>query len=378
MLAFTIIESRDSMNLGDNLIDVVFEGYEGIFNIPNYQLVMGGPQGQSVYIHRIPLGFKPSAQLSRKVYFSNYLFWAGEVREISAWPVLEDIAKDFSSGRWGAVTNNTYLRVLGEPTTGDQLEVRMWTSGSGGPLNAITELTYDFRKMLPGGGYKRVAWVEQQSTWVQILEHGIVKPASFSDYYAEFMDDMFPRYEAPNVSDPLPESIQDLHDINKEPIDYQAEIGPDIHPILHKQSIETSLCDSNIVGNIYFAHYYTWLGHTRDRYFYQLIPEYYRGIGEKGELLCIECKVNHLREAMPFDRILVTMALKKLTSAHVVLYFEFFRQEINGNKSKLAYGEQTNVWVKRDSKGKPEAAPFPKPVKKALRQAIEEYARTAT
>jgi len=372
MLAFTIIESRDSMNLGDNLIDVVFEGYEGIFNIPNYQLVMGGPQGQSVYIHRIPLGFKPSAQLSRKVYFSNYLFWAGEVREISAWPVLEDIAKDFSSGRWGAVTNNTYLRVLGEPTTGDQLEVRMWTSGSGGPLNAITELTYDFRKMLPGGGYKRVAWVEQQSTWVQILEHGIVKPASFSDYYAEFMDDMFPRYEAPNVSDPLPESIQDLHDINKEPIDYQAEIGPDIHPILHKQSIETSLCDSNIVGNIYFAHYYTWLGHTRDRYFYQLIPEYYRGIGEKGELLCIECKVNHLREAMPFDRILVTMALKKLTSAHVVLYFEFFRQEINGNKSKLAYGEQTNVWVTRDSNGNPEATPFPKPLEDAFRHAISE------
>jgi len=377
MLAFIAIAPRDSRNLGDNLTDVVFDGYEEIFNIPNYQLVSSGPRGHSVYIHRIPLGFKPSAQLSRKVYFSNYLFWAGEVREVSAWPVLEDIAKDFSSGRWGAVTNNTYLRVLGEPTTGDQLEVRMWTSGRSGPFNAITDLTYDFRKMLPGGGYERVAWLEQQSTWVEILGHGIVKPAPFSKYYTEFMDNMIPLSEPSNMPDFLPESLVNLHEVEKEQILFQAKVGPNILPILYEQFVETSLCDSNIVGNIYFASYHSWLGFTRDQYFYQLVPDYYQGIGEKGELLCIECRVNHLREAMPFDRIVVTMALKKLTRAHVFLYFGFFRQESNGQRTKLAFGEQTNVWVKRNSKGKPEATPFPKRVRKAFYQAISESAPSA-
>jgi len=169
-----------------------------------------------------------------------------------------------------------------------------------------------------------------------------------------------------------PEPIAHLQLDNNEPEEYQAPKGPSIHPILHEQTFDTSLADANIVGNIYFAHYYTWLGHTRDRYFFQLIPEYYRGIGEKGELLCTECLVNHLREAMPFDRIVVTMALKKLTRAHVVLYFEFFRQEQDGKRTKLAYGEQTNVWTKRDAKGKPEATPFPNPVKEAFHRAISD------
>ncbi len=369
-LAASKPHSKSEKVSDDSLVDVPYKGYEDIFDIANYRLVEGGPQGQSVYIHRIPLGFKPSAQLGRKVYFSNYLFWAGEVREVSAWPVIGDIARDFSSGNWGAVTNNTYLRVLGEPTTGDQIEVRMWTSGTSGPMNSVTDLTYDFRQMIPGGGYKRVAWVEQQSTWVEILEHGVVKPASFLDYYARFMDEMYPRYSAPNVSDPLPESLQNLHNLKNEPVEYQAKTGPNVRPILHEQSIETSLCDSNIVGNIYFAFYYTWLGHTRDRYFFDVIPEYYKGTGENGELICIECRVNHLREAMPFDRIAVTMALKKLTRTHIVLYYEFFREEIDGKKTKLASGEQTNVWVKRDANGNPEASPFPKPLIKAIKRAI--------
>ncbi len=77
---------------------------------------------------------------------------------------------------------------------------------------------------------------------------------------------------------------------------------------------------------------------------------------------------------MPFDRIVVTMALKKLTRAHVVLYFEFFREDPDGKRTKLAYGEQTNVWAIRDSKGRPEAAPFPEPVKKAFYQAISDMA----
>ncbi|UCF95348.1 MAG: hypothetical protein JSW39_14765, partial [Desulfobacterales bacterium] len=151
---------------------------------------------------------------------------------------------------------------------------------------------------------------------------------------------------------------------------YRAASGPLIRPLLHEQIIETSLDNANLVGNIYFANYYAWMGQTRDRYFFNLIPEYFRGTGEKGELLCLECRVDHLREAMPFDRIVVTMALKALNTFTATFYFEYFRQEPDGERVKLAFGEHQAVWVKRDSHGKPIPSPFPPPVLEAFQAAI--------
>jgi enediyne polyketide synthase len=109
---------------------------------------------------------------------------------------------------------------------------------------------------------------------------------------------------------------------------------------------------------------------VRDRYFYRIIPEYFRGVGEKGELLCLQTQVQHLREAMPFDTIIVTMALKLLTKYSVTFHFEYFRQEVDGSRTKLAFGEQQNVWVLRDEKGKPVPSAFPKPVIEKFKNAI--------
>ncbi|MCF8106971.1 MAG: hypothetical protein K9K64_15955, partial [Desulfohalobiaceae bacterium] len=123
-------------------------------------------------------------------------------------------------------------------------------------------------------------------------------------------------------------------------------------------------------GNIYFAHYPAWQGKTRDRYFFGLIPEYYRGTGESGELICLDCRVDHLREAMPFDRILVTMALKELRTFSLRLYFEYFRLDPDGSRTKLAYGEQKAIWVVRDEHGNPVPAPFPSKITETFHQEI--------
>jgi acyl-CoA thioesterase FadM len=139
-------------------------------------------------------------------------------------------------------------------------------------------------------------------------------------------------------------------------------MSPVTLPILHEQFIETSLDNANLVGNIYFANYYAWMGQTRDRYFFNLIPDYFRGTGEKGELLCLDCRVHHLREAMPFDRLVVTMALKVLNTFSATLNFEYFRLEPDGTRIKLAVGEHLAVWVKRDDQGLPIPTPFPQAV----------------
>ena len=352
VLTFSIIltrgrESVVAFSVADGEVDRIaaeqtrmdYPGYESLLDRQHYKIIEGGPQGQTVFVHRFPVTFMPAGQLSRKVYYSHYFFWAGEVREASAWPVLKKIADQFSTGEWGGVTNYARLKVLGEATTNDQIEARLWASGNGGPKNSVLDLTFDFRKVLPEGGYERLAWIEQQTTWVRILDHGTAKVEPYPEYYETFLEKMLPRYNAPNLPEPMAEPLKSLYENKEEDYLYQAPSGPSVKPILHTQLMETSLEDSNIVGNIYFANYYAWQGKARDHYFYTLIPDYFRGTGERGEMICLHCKVDHLREAMPFDRIEVQMALKAVNKCRARLYFEYFKLEHKYPPLKLATGE---------------------------------------
>ena len=52
-----------------------------LFSVKSFETVEAiAPQGQGAFILRFPVSFKANAQLSRKVYFSNYFFWLGKVR----------------------------------------------------------------------------------------------------------------------------------------------------------------------------------------------------------------------------------------------------------------------------------------------------------
>jgi acyl transferase domain-containing protein/NADP-dependent 3-hydroxy acid dehydrogenase YdfG/acyl-CoA thioesterase FadM/acyl carrier protein len=332
--------------------------------------LMTGPQGQPCVSMRILVTFRPNAQLSRTVYFSNYMFWAGDIREAAIWPILRQVGEQFSTGKWGSVTNNSRLCIVGEATAQDQIEVRLAIKDNRGPTNSTMDLVFDFLKVLPDDQYERVAWSEVTVTWVRILEHGVVAPESYPEYYDTFMQKMLPRNNNPFTLPPYPESLQTLLDVDGTPDIYKAPPGPTVVPLLIDQAIETSLDHSNLVGNIYFANYYLWQGTVRDRYFYNIIPEFYRGEGQNGELLCLETRINHLREAMPFDRIIVTMALKSLKECNATFSFEYFREEQDRSRTKLAFGEQDAVWVMRDKQRIPYAAPFPIKVMDAFKKAI--------
>ena len=143
-----------------------------------------------------------------------------------------------------------------------------------------------------------------------------------------------------------------------------------VRPIVREQTFETTLAHANLVGNIYYANYYEWQGQIRDRFFYERIPEYFGGIGEKGELLALESRVDHLREAMPFDRIVLTLAVKELHACSVTFHVDYFRLEPDGSRVKIATGMHRAVWTVRDEQGRPQADRFPDPVRSALDAAI--------
>ena len=110
-----------------------------------------------------------------------------------------------------------------------------------------------FAKCSPGGGYERLAWLEQQTTWVRILDHGAAKVEPYPEYYGSFLEEMLPRFDAPNQPEPIAEPLHFLHTNGNERHLYQAPAGPEVKPILHAQLMDTTLEDANIVGNIYFC-----------------------------------------------------------------------------------------------------------------------------
>ncbi len=353
-----------------HLLTADYPGYEPLYQTRPFEMIEGGPQGQLVFVQRLPVTFQPSANLSRTIYFSNFIKWMGNTREASAWPVLAEMSEQFASGRWGGVTNYGHLKILGEAGTSDQIEILMWVSDNSGPENSTMTLSYDFRKMVKGGGYQRLAFCRLQTTWVEILGPGVARVAPYPAYYGQFIEDMCPQYDAPDVPEPLEESLGHLFDNDDDPVVYMAPSGPMVRPIVREQVFETTLAHANLVGNIYYANYYEWQGQIRDRFFYELIPDHFQGIGEKGELLALESRVEHLREAMPFDRVLLTLAVKELRSCSMAFHLDYFRLEPDGTQVKIAFGMHRAVWTMRDERGRPVASRFPDPVRAALDAAI--------
>jgi len=370
ILAVTVTD-KAAIRVPEHLLTADYPGYEPLYETRSFEMVEGGPQGQLVFVQRLPVTFQPSANLSRTIYFSNYIKWMGHTREASAWPVLAQMSDQFASGRWGGVTNYGHLKMLGEGGTSDRIEVLMWVSDNSGPENSTMTLSYDFRKMLPGGGFERLAFCRLQTTWVEILGPGVAKVAPYPAYYGQFIEDMCPRFDAPDVPEALPEALGHLFDETEDPVVYLAPGGTVVKPIVREQIFETTLAQANLVGNIYYANYYEWQGQIRDRFFYEQIPEYFQGIGEKGELLALESRVDHLREAMPFDRILLTLAIRELRACSVTFHVDYFRLEPDDTRVKIAYGMHRAAWTLRDETGRPVAHPFPDRLRKAFETHIQ-------
>ncbi|MBI3601474.1 MAG: SDR family NAD(P)-dependent oxidoreductase [Candidatus Omnitrophica bacterium] len=303
-----------------------------------------GPQGQLVYTKRFPVTFKSNQNLSRSVYFTNYAVWMGEIREYGLYPIMQKLAELTETGGWGIATNYVKIKILGEVWGRDTVEVRLWMVKSLGIKDSTFDWMFEWRRVLPNGAYERVATSELRTTWVRITGHGEAEIEGMPKFIQNFMDGMRPRDNSPTILDKISEPIKN---ISTGQLIKKNDILSRQRHLLHEESFKTSLEESNLVGNIYFANYPKWLGKTRDLYFQGIVPEYFRGIGKEGEFLTLDCNIDHLQEAMPFDEIIVRMYLEVLYEKGFDLFFEFFRVNQEGEQIKLAFGRQKIVWIKR-------------------------------
>jgi 3-hydroxymyristoyl/3-hydroxydecanoyl-(acyl carrier protein) dehydratase/acyl-CoA thioesterase FadM len=349
--------------------DHLIAPYQGPFELLRIDAEAGGPQDQSVFIHRFIPDFKTFANLGSGIYFSHIFNWMGLAREMSSIPVLREIRELTESGKWGQVTNWASIEILGECRNVHRIvEARMWCGKLSGSKNSSATLSFDWVSRGVQGVEERIARGQMGFTWVEILAHGVVQPAPLPKSYYDFIKSMEAKNDLPNVYQSVPEPYKNL---NPGRSILKTSGGPRSVIPLATKSFETTTFDGNLVGNIYFGNYSIWMGRVRDSFFYRLSPRNFIKSDNVFELLCTKSRIQHLREAMPFDEIFVTMGLLQVNQCGIDLHFEFYRKNLNGMMEKLAIADHQCVWTHRMASGHISAHEWPEEMLQGILQAAK-------
>ncbi|MBK8176047.1 MAG: hypothetical protein IPK66_12530 [Rhodospirillales bacterium] len=328
-----------------------------------------GSHGREIFVKTFIPSFRMFSDLDRGLYFPHFFAWMGETRELLAVPILDQISQYVSTGKWSIVTNSVSLDILGERMGEDNIvQVRVW---SGESAQSSVELFFEWTSLGAAGLIEKIAVGRMKTTWVEVIGHGVVKPRDFPTFYRDFINRMSPRQGEPDIS---AVAAEPLRDVSLGETLFKAKCGPRAVVPLASKSFESSLYDSTIVNNIYFSNYAMWMAKLREHHFWSLMPHIYISPERDGILKCITCNINYLREGMPFDTIHVTMSLKGLYEMGIELYFEFFREDPDGTRVKLAYGEHRAVWMAKNAHGRFRPASLPREIAMPLQQAANMFA----
>lgn len=108
-----------------------------------------------------------------------------------------------------------------------------------------------------------------------------------------------------------------------------------------------TLDETNVVGNVYFAHFLHWQGHCREHFLAQHAPGVLAAF-QRGELaiVTVACSMNYYAECFALDSIDVSMTLRMSTANRLAMDFEFRR-----GSELAARGSQTVACMRRTQSG---------------------------
>jgi enediyne polyketide synthase len=303
-----------------------------------------GVDGQIETRHRFRVPFREATSRGRGVGFPVFAEWMGTIRELGIAHIAERVVPDLASGRWGMVTNESSITVVGDVSCLDLVEGRLWVSRVHGRAASSLDLHFDWVRIGENGPEQRIAYADMTTTWVAITGHGTVELAALPPYLEEFVRSNLPTGSANAAGERRHELPEPLAQLALDSLIYRAPSAPRIEPELARCVFTTSMEESNLVGNIYFSNYYRWQSRTLDRFLFEASGDYFRGERADGDLRCLTTRIQHLREAMPFDEIEVVMALEALYRNGLRLHFDFYRISPR-ERVKLAHGAADFAWV---------------------------------
>jgi enediyne biosynthesis thioesterase len=100
--------------------------------------------------------------------------------------------------------------------------------------------------------------------------------------------------------------------------------------------------DTNVVGNVYFANYFRWMGECREAIMALYYPEFEEDLRRGFGLITEFAHIDYHQEARLFDSVVVRLTITSLSRTRVEFAFEFIRAK---DQELLAKGRQAVVWV---------------------------------
>jgi enediyne core biosynthesis thioesterase len=130
--------------------------------------------------------------------------------------------------------------------------------------------------------------------------------------------------------------------------------------------------ETNLLGNVYFAHYLRWQGHCREFFLRDYAPEVLTALDQEQCLVTTRCSCEYLVELAAFDEVVLRMRVGEVIQNRLSLRFEYWRH--TGEQEELvARGEQQVAWLKREGDRL-----VPTPVPKSLLDSIDAYRKQPT
>jgi len=126
--------------------------------------------------------------------------------------------------------------------------------------------------------------------------------------------------------------------------------------------------ETNLVGNVYFAHYLHWQGHCRELFLADHAPGVLDALAGGLALVTVDCSAEFYAESRALDRVEVLMTLERIAANRIVMSFDYLRDQPAG-QDLLARGRQTIACMRRRGE---ELEPVAVP--EELRQALARYA----
>ena len=126
-----------------------------------------------------------------------------------------------------------------------------------------------------------------------------------------------------------------------------------------------TLDETNVVGNVYFAHFLHWQGHCRELFLAKHAPGVLSAM-QRGDLaiVTVSCSMNYYAECFALDTIDVAMTLRMSAGSRLAMDFQFKR-----NADLAARGAQTVACMRRTDSGV-----VPTEIPSELSQALASFA----
>lgn len=128
--------------------------------------------------------------------------------------------------------------------------------------------------------------------------------------------------------------------------------------------------ETNVVGNVYFAHYIGWQGRCREMFLHEHTPQLVSEFGHGFAMATTRVCCSYHQELAAFDEVLIRMNARAMTSSRLTMVFHYYRVSHDGEEILVAEGEQEVVCVRRHEEGV-EPVRLPEPLQKAVARYME-------